>query len=55
MTGTSARTSGGASVNTHTPATWVLGTIALILVVNSLGLLGYAKERRAPTSAPDPG
>jgi hypothetical protein len=55
MTGASARTSSGASVNTHTPATWVLGTIALILVVNSLGLLGYAKERKTPASAPDSG
>jgi hypothetical protein len=53
ITGTSALTSGGASVNTHTPATWVLGTLGLVLVVNSLGLLGYAKERRTP--APDPG
>ncbi|MGA8245417.1 MAG: hypothetical protein WB797_00785 [Nocardioides sp.] len=49
MTGTSALTSGGASVNTHTPATWVLGTVGLVLVVNSIGLLGYARERRPPT------
>jgi hypothetical protein len=49
MTGTSALTSGGASVNTHTPATWVLGTLGLVLVVNSIGLLGYVKERRTPT------
>jgi hypothetical protein len=55
MTGTSALTSGGASVNTHTPATWVLGTIGLILVVNSLGLLGFAKERKTPAPTPDPG
>jgi amino acid transporter len=49
VTGTSALTSSGASVNTHTPATWVIGTIGVILVVNSLGLLGYAKEHRTPT------
>lgn len=52
ITGTSALTSGGASVNTHTPATWVLGTLGLVLVVNSLGLLGHAKEHKTP--APDP-
>jgi hypothetical protein len=51
ITGTSALTSSGASVNTHTPATWVLGTVGLVLVVNSIGLLGYAKEHTTP--APD--
>ncbi len=46
ITGTSARTSSGASVNTHTPATWVLGTVGLVLVVNSIGLLDHALEEK---------
>jgi hypothetical protein len=45
ITGTSALTSGGDSVNTHTPATWVLATMGLVLVVNAIGLLGHARER----------
>jgi hypothetical protein len=46
ITGTSALTSGGDSVNTHTPATWVLATMGLVLVTNSLGLLGYANAQK---------
>jgi uncharacterized membrane protein len=47
MTGVSAMTSGGDTVNTHTPATWVLGTTGVVLVLNSLALLGYVRERRS--------
>jgi hypothetical protein len=55
MTGTSALTSGGDSVNTHTPATWVLATMGLVLVTNSLGLLGYANAReRGPEAERSP-
>jgi len=35
-------------VNTHTPATWVLATMGLVLVTNSLGLLGYANAQKKP-------
>ena len=51
LTATPALPSRGASVNTHTPATWVLSTVGVILVVHSIVLLGYAKEHKTP--APD--
>jgi hypothetical protein len=43
QTGTSALTSSGDSVNTHTPATWVLGVLGAVLLVNGIALVSAAK------------
>jgi drug/metabolite transporter (DMT)-like permease len=43
-TGTAALTSGGDTVNTHTPATWVLAVVGAVLLVNGLVLVGAARS-----------
>jgi hypothetical protein len=53
LTGTSALTSSGDTVNTHTPATWVLAVLGTVLLVNGIVLVTttQASERASERSS----
>ena len=47
-TGVHVQSSGG-EVNTHAPATWVLGSLGIVLVINACALFSWANEQKALT------
>lgn len=52
-TGTVALTSSGDSVNTHTPATWVLAVLGVVLLVNGLVLVGATRSAAPGPDVPE--
>jgi hypothetical protein len=53
-TGKHVMTSGGA-VNTHAPATWVLASIAVVLVINALALFSWVSEQKTAEASREAG
>jgi hypothetical protein len=46
-TGKHALTTTGDMINTHAPATWVLGTLGLVLLINAVVLFAWVNEQKA--------
>jgi hypothetical protein len=54
-TGTHAQSTAG-EINTHAPATWVLGTLGIVLVINAVALFSWVREQKvAPEQTDDLG
>jgi hypothetical protein len=51
-TGTHAQSTAG-EINTHAPATWVLGTLGIVLVINALALFSWVREQKAVPATTD--
>ena len=45
-TGKHALITSGDTINTHAPATWVLATLGIVLVINSLALFAWVSEQK---------
>jgi len=52
-TGKHALITSGDTINTHAPATWVLATLGMVLVINSFALFGWVSEQKRTEDPPE--